>query len=68
MRLAARIAELERHENGSRMIVAKLPESGNLDALLGAEGITNRPNDLLVRINRPEGCGSDFARVIGGVE
>lgn len=68
MRLSTRVSALERHENGSGMIVAKLPASGDLDALLRAEGITYRPDDLLVRITRPEGCGSDFARVIEGVQ
>ncbi|MFP5328867.1 MAG: hypothetical protein ACLGHC_01850 [Alphaproteobacteria bacterium] len=66
--LRKRLGALERQEDGSRMIVAKLPASADLDALLTAEGITYRPNDLLVRITRPQDCGSDFARVIEGVQ
>jgi hypothetical protein len=65
MSRAARIAALEGQASGSRMIVAKLPESGDVDALLLSVGIDLRPTDLLVRINRPEGCGSDFARIVG---
>jgi hypothetical protein len=62
--LQKRLSSLE--GGGERMVVAKLPKDGDLDALLSSEGIELRSTDLLVRINRPEGCGSDFARVAGG--
>lgn len=64
MRRLDRLAALE--TESPRMIIAKLPPSGDLPALLTANGIVARPDDLVVVITRPEGCGSDFAR-IGGV-
>lgn len=62
--LSKRMVALEGHVNGTRLVVAKLPESGDVDALLCSAGIELRPTDTLVRINRPEGCGADFARVL----
>jgi hypothetical protein len=50
--------------DGGRLIVAKLEADANLDALLESEGITASPADLIVRITRPDGVGSDFARVV----
>jgi hypothetical protein len=65
-RLAARMAALE--SGPQRMVIAKLPEGEDVHALLACHGIALRPSDLLVRINRPEGCGGDFARVVETVQ
>lgn len=63
MSLRARLRALE-GSTCSKMIVAKLPADGDLDALLTSAGIVRLPTDLLVRIDRPEGCGRDFARLV----
>jgi hypothetical protein len=46
------------------MIIAKLPASGDVEALLRSSGIDLRLSDMLVRITRPDGCGADFVRVL----
>lgn len=61
--LRSRLGALER-SGSSRMIIAKLPASGDVDALLRSSGIDLRSSDMLVRINRPKGCGADFGRVL----
>lgn len=62
-RITARLEALEVN-HGSRMIVAKLEAGGDLGAVLRSAGIDRQPDDLLVRITRPDGCGSDYARVL----
>lgn len=64
MSIKSRLVRLEQSLGGGRLIVAKLGEGDNLEALLERNGITERPSDLIVRINRPDGCGEDFARVV----
>jgi hypothetical protein len=65
MRAAARLARIERLEVGKRrMVIAKLEEGADLNALLVRQGITLRPSDMLVRLTRPDGVGADFALVV----
>jgi hypothetical protein len=61
--LRSRLGALER-SGSSRMIIAKLPASGDVEALLRSSGIDLRLSDMLVRITRPDGCGADFVRVL----
>lgn len=60
---ASRLARIERMEVGKRrMVIAKLEEGADINALLMAHGITLRPSDMLVRLTRPDGVGAEFAR------
>jgi hypothetical protein len=65
MSAASRLARIERMEVGKRrMVVAKLEEGADLNALLVSKGITLRPSDMVVRLTRPDGVGADFAHVV----
>lgn len=63
MSIRTRLSALD-GSTGPMTVIAGLPATGDLDALLIPAGITLLPTDLLVRINRPEGGGSDFARLV----
>jgi hypothetical protein len=63
--LAARLNRLEDRQP-CRMVVATVPPGLSLEAVAEAQGFKLWPSDLLVTVNKPEGCPAGQIAAHGG--